>query len=120
MLVTIAIVVGLLLAALLGYAATRPDTFRVQRTGTMQAPPSRIFDLIDDYHNWASWSPYEKLDAAMKKTFSGATRGKGAVYTWAVYGPQPYMDKMMGKDFAAGLASMKAIAESQTVVSNSK
>ena len=81
MLVTIAIVVGLLLAALLGYAATRPDTFRVQRTGTMQAPPSRIFDLIDDFHNWASWSPYEKLDATMKKTFSGSAHGKGAVYT---------------------------------------
>ena len=180
MLVTIAIVVGVLLAALLGYAATRPDTFRVQRTQSMQAPPERIFDLIDDFHNWASWSPYEKLDIAMKKTFSGAARGKGAVYawagnskagegrmeilsavpsritikldflkpfeghntaeftldskggstdvTWAVYGPQPFMfklmsifldmDKMMGKEFAAGLANMKAIAESRTVVSN--
>src|ERR1035438_9876344 len=83
MLVTIAIVVGVLLAALLGYAATRPDTFRVQRTQSMQAPPERIFDLIDDFHNWASWSPYEKLDIAMKKTFSGAARGKGAVYAWA-------------------------------------
>jgi uncharacterized protein YndB with AHSA1/START domain len=49
----------------------------------MLAPPDRIFDLVDDFHNWASWSPFEKYDGAMKKTFSGAVRGKGAVYAWA-------------------------------------
>jgi hypothetical protein len=81
MLVTIAIVAGVLLVGLLGCAATRPNTFRVQRTQSMQAPPARIFELIEDFHNWASWSPYEKLDATMKKTFSGSAHGKGAVYT---------------------------------------
>jgi hypothetical protein len=180
MLVIIAIVVGVLLVALLSFAATRPDKFRVERTETILSTPDRIFELIDDFHNWASWSPFEKYDGAMMKTFSGAARGKGAVYawagnskagegrmeildtvppsririkldflkpfeghntadftldrkgastavTWAMYGPQPYMlklmsiflsmDKMLGKEFAAGLANMKAVAEKKTAVS---
>jgi uncharacterized protein YndB with AHSA1/START domain len=172
--ITVAIVAGVLLAAILGYAATRPGAFRVQRFKTIQAPPAKIFELIDDFHNWASWSPWEKLDPAMKKTFTGGVRGKGAVYawagnnkagegrmeitdtspgsmitikldflkpfeghntaeftleaqgeftnvTWAMYGPVPYvmkvmtiffsMDNLIGKDFEAGLNNMKAIAE---------
>jgi uncharacterized protein YndB with AHSA1/START domain len=180
MLVIIAIVIGILLA-LLGYAATRPDTFRVARTQRIEAPPERIFESISDFHRWPSWSPYEKLDPAMKKTYSGAASGKGAVYTWAgnskagegrmeiveavlpskiaikldflkpfeghhtarftleskgrstdvtwaIDGSQPFMfklmsiflsmDKMLGKEFAAGLANLKAIAEGQAVTSH--
>jgi uncharacterized protein YndB with AHSA1/START domain len=47
-----------------------------------QAPPDRVFALINDLHNWASWSPYEKLDPAMRKTYRGAASGQGAVYEW--------------------------------------
>ena len=83
MFVTIAIVIGVLLVALLAFAATRPNTFQVKRSQTVQAPPDRIFALIADYRKWADWSPYEKLDPTMKKTFSGAPSGKGAVYNWA-------------------------------------
>jgi hypothetical protein len=79
---TIVIVVVVLIAALLAYAATRPDTFRLRRAASIKAPPEKIFALIDDFHNWGSWSPYEKLDPAMKRTLSGATSGKGAVYEW--------------------------------------
>ena len=79
---TIAIAVVILFAALLGFAATRPDTFRVQRAKSIEAPPEEIFALIHDFHQWGSWSPYEKLDPAMKRTYSGATRGNGAVYAW--------------------------------------
>lgn len=170
---------AVLLIALLGYAATRPNTFQVARTQTIRTPPEPIFALIEDFRKWAAWSPYEKLDPTMKKTFSGADRGKGALYnwagnskagegrmeiidavsaslirikldflkpfeghntaeftlqakgdftdiTWAMYGPQPYMfkvmsiffsmDKMLGKEFAAGLANLKAVAESRAVV----
>src|SRR5262249_36623789 len=82
MLKTIAIVVAGLVAALLIFAATKPDTFRVERTTTVNAPPQKIFPLINDFHNWSSWSPYEKLDPAMKRTYSGAPNGKGAVYEW--------------------------------------
>jgi hypothetical protein len=174
MFITIAIVVVVLLAGLLGFAAAKPNTFRVVRMQSLQASPDRIFPLIEDFRKWSSWSPWDKLDPAMKKTFSGANSGKGAVYnwagnnkagegrmeiidavssslvrikldflkpfdahytseftlqaqgggtdvTWAMYGPRPYMfkvmsifmnmDNMVGKDFVVGLANLKAIAE---------
>lgn len=79
----IAITVVVLLAAVLGFAATRPDTFSVQRTATIQAPAEKIVPLLTDFHRWGSWSPYEKLDPAMKRTYSGAAAGEGAVYEWA-------------------------------------
>lgn len=177
MLRIVAIVVGVvvvLVAGVLVYATTRPDAFRVERTAEIKAPPDRIYALIDDFHSWPSWSPYEKLDPEMKRSLSGAPRGKGAVYawdgngkagagrmeiteatpptrvaiqldfirpfetrntaeftlapkgettavTWAMFGPSPYvakvlgifvdMDSMIGKDFEAGLASLKRAAE---------
>lgn len=174
MLKTIFIVVVLLIAAVLIYAATKPDAFRVQRTASINAPPDKVFGLINDFHTWASWSPWEKKDLGMKKTHSGPAQGKGAVLewdgnkdvgtgrmevlesvpaskiaikldffkpfethnqaefilipkdgstgvTWAMYGPQPFMmkvmdlvmnmDKMVGKDFEDGLANLKALAE---------
>jgi uncharacterized protein YndB with AHSA1/START domain len=140
----------------------------------IKAPPAKVFALIDDFRQWAGWSPWEKLDPAMKRTHSGAASGKGAVYawegngdvgagrmeilettapsrvlirldfmkpfeatntaeytiqpegeatrvTWAMYGPAPFlsklmqvfvsMDKMIGKDFEQGLANLKALAE---------
>ena len=165
----------LLIAAALIFAATRPDTFRVQRTTDIAAPPEKIFSLINDFHRWAVWSPWEKKDPAMKRSYSGAETGKGAVYewvgngkvgmgrmeivqssapskiiikldfvkpfsahnmveftlepksgftnvTWSMTGDTPYvgkivqfffdMDSMVGKDFEAGLVSLKSIAGS--------
>ena len=78
----IAIVVLVLVVAVLAYAATRPDTLHVERSATIQAPPEEIFPLISDFRRWASWSPYETRDPAMKKTYGGAAQGKGAVYEW--------------------------------------
>ncbi len=78
----IAIAIVVLIAAFLIYAATKPDTFRVQRAASIKAPPEKIFALINDFHSWGSWSPYEKKDPAMKRTHSGAANGKGAVYAW--------------------------------------
>jgi uncharacterized protein YndB with AHSA1/START domain len=78
----IAAVVVVIVAGILIYAATRPDTFRVQRSASIKAPPDKIFPLINDLHAWNAWSPYEKKDPAMKRTFSGAPSGKGAVYEW--------------------------------------
>lgn len=172
----IAIVIAALLAAILIYAATRPNTFVIQRTTSIKAPAARIHPLIDDFHQWPQWSPYETKDPAMTRTF-GAPRGKGSVYawqgdknvgsgrmeitdtslskvtvdlqfispfkahntaefslvpsgettqeitqvTWAMRGPLPYMakvmhmfinmDRMVGNDFAAGLANLKAVSE---------
>jgi hypothetical protein len=78
----IALVIVVLVGGLLAYAATRPDTMHVERTASIQARPDHIFPLINDFHGWSSWSPYEKLDPQMKRTYSGAASGKGAVYEW--------------------------------------
>jgi len=172
-LVFIGVAFAVVVAAILIYAATKPDTFRVQRTASIKAPPEKIFPLINEFDRW-SWSPYEHKDPEMKRVRSGPPSGKGAVYawegdrnvgagrmeitdssppskvmikldfvkpfethniveftlepkgdttnvTWDMHGPVPYvakimhvffdMDSMVGKDFEAGLAEMKAIAE---------
>ena len=79
---TMTLVLLAIIAALLVAAAMRPDTFRVERTASVNAPPEKIFALVNDYRQWPSWSPYEKMDPAMKKTFTGPASGKGAVYEW--------------------------------------
>ena len=78
----IAVVLAIVIAIVLILAATKPNTFSVQRATTVKAPPERIFPLINDFHQWASWSPYENKDPAMKRSFGGAADGKGAVYGW--------------------------------------
>ena len=78
----VAAVIVVAVAGILIYAATKPDTFRVQRSVAIKAPPERIVALIQDLHGWAAWSPYEKKDPGMKRTFSGAQSGKGAIYEW--------------------------------------
>jgi len=69
-------------AAVLVYAATRPDVFRVARSTTIQAPAEKIFPLINDYRRWPAWSPYENKDPRMKRTYGARTSGKGATYAW--------------------------------------
>ncbi len=78
----IAGVLAVLVAALLIYAATKPDTFRVARTTRIEAPPEKIFPLINELRSFRLWSPYEMKDPAMQRTFSGPASGKGAVYDW--------------------------------------
>jgi hypothetical protein len=78
----IGVVVLVVVACVLTYAATRPDTFRVQRTVNIKASPDRIYPLINDLKSWTQWSPYEKKDPAMKRTFGAVTAGKGATYAW--------------------------------------
>lgn len=172
--IIVVVLLVVLIAAVLIFAASKPDIFRVQRLASIKAPPGKIFALINDFRSWPAWSPYEKKDPAMKKTYSGAASGKGAVYewegdknvgkgrieiadasppskvtlkldmikpfaahniveftlepigdstnvTWAMNGHTPYiakvmhvfvdMDRMVGKDFEAGLANLKAVAE---------
>lgn len=83
MLKKIAIAVVVIVAGILAFAATRPDSFRVVRTASIKAPPEKIYPMLADFHAWQAWSPWEKLDPALKRTFSGAPSGKGAVYEWA-------------------------------------
>jgi uncharacterized protein YndB with AHSA1/START domain len=78
----IAIVLAIAIAIVLILATTKPDTFSVKRVAVIKAPAETIFPLINDFHRWAGWSPWEKKDPAMQRTFSGAASGKGAVYAW--------------------------------------
>lgn len=168
MIVVLAVVVVLVLAA------RKPDHFRVQRSASIDAAPEQIFPLINDFHRWGAWSPWEHKDPDMKRTFSGAGSGRGSIYewagnanvgsgrmeivessvpskvaikldflkpfeghniatftmepaggatnvTWVMDGPTPFvgkimhvfinMDRMVGKDFEAGLANLKTAAE---------
>ncbi len=82
MIKTIAIVIAVALAAFLTYASFKPDTFHIDRSVTINAPAGKIFPLIDDFHRWTAWSAYETRDPQMKRTFSGAAAGAGAVYEY--------------------------------------
>jgi Polyketide cyclase / dehydrase and lipid transport len=174
MIKTIAIIVVMLIIAALIYAATRPDSFRIERSVTINAPADKIFPFVNDLHQWEAWSPWEKIDPALKRSYSGAASGKGAVYGWegnreigqgrmeiiestpsskvvidlhflkpfearnkvdfvlesqgsttkvtqAMYGPSPFisklmglvfsMEKMVGSKYEEGLANLKTVAE---------
>ena len=83
MLTTIAIIVAALIVGVLIFAATKPDVFRVTRSASIKASPQKVFDLINDFKAWDAWSPWEKKDPAMKRTFGATTSGKGATYAWS-------------------------------------
>ena len=66
--------------AVLGFAASKPSTFRVARQAVIKAPPDKVLALLQDFREWAKWSPWEKLDPNLTRTMSGAASGKGAIY----------------------------------------
>jgi len=78
----VAIILAIAIAVVLILAATKPDSFRIRRSLLIKAPPETLFALINDFHRWGIWSPWENKDPAMKRTFSGAPSGTGAVYAW--------------------------------------
>lgn len=82
MLTYLAIAMLTLIAGLLIVAARKPDVFEVSRSATIRATPERIFALLADFQEWGAWSPYEKKDPAMKRSFKGATSGVGAIYVF--------------------------------------
>jgi hypothetical protein len=174
MLKIVSIIILLTIAAILIFAATKPDSFRVQRSISIKASPEKIFAELNNFHRWEAWSPWEKLDPAVRRTYSGPENGVGAIYAWegnsdvgqgrmtiiesalplkllldiefikpfaaknkveftlskqgentvvtqAMYGPSPYlsklmslvfnMDKMVGSKYEEGLSSLKVISE---------
>jgi uncharacterized protein YndB with AHSA1/START domain len=82
MLTLIVIVVVALVAVLLLLVARQPSTFAVRRAIVVRAAPERIFALLDDFHRWPAWSPWEQRDPRMRREYSGAERGPGAAYAW--------------------------------------
>lgn len=82
MLKKIAIVILAVVVIILGLAMAQPNTYAVTRNITIKAPAEKIYPLISDFHQWNAWSPWEHLDPAMQRTFSGTANGVGAVYGW--------------------------------------
>lgn len=79
----IGIAVLILLVVLSVLVALQPAHFRVERSADIAAPPDAVFEQVNDFRKWAKWSPYDKLDPSMKKTYSGAPSGTGAEYAWS-------------------------------------
>lgn len=75
-------VIAAVIVVLVVVIATRPAEFEITRSQTMDAPPEVVFGLVDDFHAWGGWSPWEKLDPGMKRTFEGPASGAGAKYSW--------------------------------------
>jgi len=83
MLIKIAIGVAVVVVAFIGVVAMRPSEFRISRTTLIAAPAPAAFGQVNDFHHWPAWSPWAKIDPAMKQSYAGAPSGAGAVYTWA-------------------------------------
>lgn len=78
-------ILGALVVVVAGLAvvvALQPSDFRISRTATIAAPAPVVFAQVNDFRNWAAWSPWAKLDPAMRQTYEGAPAGAGAIYTW--------------------------------------
>jgi len=82
MLETILIVLAAIVVVFVAIVAMQPSDFRIVRSGTISAPAADVFAHVNDFHNWAAWSPWEKLDPALKRTHEGAPAGTGAIYSW--------------------------------------
>ena len=83
MLVNILIGLAVVIAVFVIVAALKPAAFRVARTAVIDAPAEDVFGHVNDFKKWATWSPFEKFDPAMKKTYEGAPAGTGTAYSWA-------------------------------------
>src|SRR5580692_985790 len=73
---------AVLLATILVLAASKPKIFRIQRSVSVDAPPEKVFTLIDNLGTWRRWAPQDREDPSMKRTYSGPANGKGAVSEW--------------------------------------
>lgn len=82
MLKKIGIGVAVLIGGFIVLVATRPAVYTVERSATISAPADVIYGEVADFHQWSEWSPWEKLDLTMKKTYDGAPAGQGAIYSW--------------------------------------
>lgn len=82
MLKKVLLALAIVCVGLCALIATRPDKFTIQRSAVIAAAPDKVFPHINDFHKWDAWSPWEKLDPKMQKSYTGAPAGQGAVYDW--------------------------------------
>jgi hypothetical protein len=78
----IAVVISVAVIIVLVLALGQPDDFQVQRQIAIAAPAAAIYPNLDDFHRWEAWSPWEKIEPGMKKTYSGPASGTGSSYAW--------------------------------------
>jgi uncharacterized protein YndB with AHSA1/START domain len=76
------VLLALVLGGLAVFVARQPSEFLIVRTRTFAAPPEIVFDYVSDFRRWTEWSPWEKLDPALRREYSGAESGEGAIYHW--------------------------------------
>jgi len=74
--------VAAIVVVFLVVVAMQPDDFKIERSATMRAPAPAAFAQVNDFQNWRAWSPWEKVDPALKRTYDGPKAGTGAVYAW--------------------------------------
>lgn len=79
----ILIAVGAIVAVFVVIVALQPSDFRIERSAAIAAPAPAVFDQVNDFRNWLAWSPWEKLDPQLKRTYDGPQAGNGAQYAWA-------------------------------------
>lgn len=82
MLKKIVLAIVIVVAGIALYAWTRPDTFSIERSIRIAAPPERVYPLIADFRQWRHWSPWERLDPDMQRMHEGPSSGAGARYSW--------------------------------------
>lgn len=82
MLKKILIGIAALIVVLLIVVALRPSQFRVERSVTIAAPAEVVFGHVNDLQKWTAWSPWEKIDPGMTRTYGASTVGAGATYAW--------------------------------------
>ena len=82
MLWKILIALVVIVVGLVAVIALQPARYRVSRSTTIAAPAPVVFAQVNDFHRWTAWSPWEKIDPAMKRTYEGPPAGVGASYTW--------------------------------------
>ncbi|SMC28605.1 Polyketide cyclase / dehydrase and lipid transport [Andreprevotia lacus DSM 23236] len=83
MLIYFVVALLVVLAVLLLLAAGKPDQFRIVRRTHINAEPAQVHALINDFRRWTLWSPWEKKDPAMRRSYGDITAGVGAHYGWA-------------------------------------
>jgi uncharacterized protein YndB with AHSA1/START domain len=86
MVLKILLAIGVLIAAVLLFALTKPSTFHAEKSITIDAPPDKVYALLCDFHNWPKWAPQDREDPTMQRTYSGETAGSGAVSEWTSKG----------------------------------
>jgi len=82
LLIRVLVVLVAVVLIFVGIVAMQPSDFRIERSTTISAPPADVFPHVNDFHAWEAWSPWEKLDPSMTRTYEGPPTGTGSIYSW--------------------------------------